>query len=257
MAASYVVYLQQLLHEIGHRHRAPPSPDSEFLEGHHKWFLSRLGPCTALSRDKLDALEEASATLIERIYPYADTETKSIMGILTAIGLLMDDSIEDEEVYKEISLFGHRLYLGEPQPPGPLQLYHEALKELSRIHEGDAILRGLAVTPWIVFADACLLEKRLFTEDAELRASPYDMGYKRLFKSRRNLVQKDHPIYDDIGVTNGISTYNGKPRPQLPPLKGEALKLCVVGALSHFFLYLSNVYPLSQPPLSPPENRCW
>jgi hypothetical protein len=230
MATNYVVHLRQLLHQIGHRYTAPPPPNLDFLDAFHEWFVTRLGPCTTWSRDRLDVLENVSGTLIERSYPYADTEVKMIIGTLTAVGIFMDDSIDDEEICDQIASFAHRLYLGEPQPPGPILLYHEAMKGLSSLHEGDAVLRGSAVTPWILFADACLLEKRLLTEDAGLRASPFDMGYERLLKSRRGT---DLPVHEDKDI-NGTTKCNGNPKPQLTPLKGEALKLCVVCALSNF-----------------------
>jgi hypothetical protein len=75
----------------------------------------------------------------------------------------------------------------EAQPPGILTLYHDTLMELSKHHQGDsdAVLRGLALVPWINFADACLLEKPLLPEDPPLRASPLDMGYKHLLMNRR------------------------------------------------------------------------
>jgi hypothetical protein len=260
MATNYVVHLQQLLHQIGHRYTAPPPPNLDFLDAFHEWFVTRLGPCTTWSRDKLDALEHVAATIIERSYRYADAEVKMVLGVLTALVTYMDDSIDDKEIYDQIASFAHRLYLGEPQPPGPLLLYHEAMKELSSIHAGDAVLRGSAVTPWITFVDACLLEKRLLTEDAGLRASPFDMGYERLLKSRRDIAPTGLPVPDDKDVINGITKCNGNPKPLMPPLKGEALKLCVVCALSNFSVICFSLkfsfllFYLYQSVLPPPEN---
>jgi hypothetical protein len=231
MATNYVVHLQQqLLQQLGYRYTPPTPPNSDFLDALHKWFVTRLGPCTTWSRDKLDALEHVAFTIVERCYPYADVETKIVLGVLTALVTFMDDSIDDKEMYDQMASFAHRLYLGEPQPPGPLLLYHEAMKELSSLNAGDAVLEGLAVTPWITFVEACLLEKRLLTEDAGLRASPFDMGYERLLKSRRGIAPS---VPDDKDVINGITKCNGNPKPQMPPLKGGALKLCVLCVLSN------------------------
>lgn len=78
--------------------------------------------------------------------------------------------------------------MGESQEAGTvLSLYHECLKELCEVHEGDAVLRGLTVTSWINFPNAALLEKRLLTVDDELRGSPRDMGYEKLLEVRNGL----------------------------------------------------------------------
>jgi hypothetical protein len=226
----YIVHLQQLLRQIRHRHTAP-TPNFEFLNSYHKWFLSRFGPCTSWSRVKLDALESVSATLAERSFPYADTEMKMIMGRLTAMSFFMDDSMDDEGMCNQISSFAHRLYLGQSQPPGPLLLYHETLKELSSFHESDPVLRGLAVTPWITFGDACLLERRLLTEDARLQASPFDLGGKQLLKNKECITKTGVPVCDDEDTTiNKVTKCQGNPNPQ-STVMGEASKLYVVHCL--------------------------
>ncbi|KAF9067608.1 hypothetical protein BDP27DRAFT_1422769 [Rhodocollybia butyracea] len=184
ISSDYVSRLQLLLHELDYRYVAPPCPSMNFLRSHNEWIHNTLGPTTSWTTSQLDVLEDTSSAVIERSYPSADTEMKAIMAKLTALGIFLDDSVENDVMYEEIGSFGHHLYIGESQPSGILELYHECIKELSHLHEGDAVLRGLAVVPWINFVDACLLEKRLLTIDTELRASPYDMGYQRLAKQR-------------------------------------------------------------------------
>lgn len=129
---------------------------------------------------KLNALEDSSSTIFERAYPLSDAEMKFVLAKLTAIAIFLDDSLDDEETYDDIGNFAHRVYLGEAQPTGVLTLYHQGIQELSKMHEGDAVFRGLAVAPWITFIDACMLEKRLLTFDSKLRVSPRDLGYQRL-----------------------------------------------------------------------------
>lgn len=139
-----------------------------------------LGPMTSWTTAKLNALEDSSSTIFERAYPFADSEMKFVLAKLTAIAIFLDDSLDDEETYDDIGNFAHRVYLGEAQPTGVLTLYHQGIQELSKMHEGDPVFRGLAVAPWITFIDACMLEKRLLTFDSKLRVSPRDLGYQRL-----------------------------------------------------------------------------
>lgn len=180
----YVRRLELLLREIDHRYIAPQLPSVNFLHSHHGWIHNTLGPVISWTTAKLEILEDSSSAVIERAYPFADTEMRILLGKLTALVIVIDDSMDNETMYEEIANFAHRLYIGESQQSGILILYHECIKELSRVHEGDAVQRGLAVIPWINFVDACLLEKRLLTVDTELRASPYDMGYQHLAKQR-------------------------------------------------------------------------
>ncbi|KAJ7469356.1 hypothetical protein B0H11DRAFT_2044061, partial [Mycena galericulata] len=49
-----------------------------------------------------------------------------------------------------------------------LALYHENLKELSEFYGNNAVLRGLAVVPWITYIDACLIEKSIFTSQRKM-----------------------------------------------------------------------------------------
>lgn len=178
----HVSRIQLLLHEIDFHYVAPNPPDTDFLDPFHEWMHNELGPGAGHTwyGKKLLVLEDTTATFAERCYPWAAAEIKLIIAKLTAAAIIIDDSVEDEEMYEAIAQFAHRLYLGEPQRPGILALYEESMRELSKFVEGDAVLRGLAVIPWIKFIDGCLLEKRLLTVDNDLRASPLDTGYQRL-----------------------------------------------------------------------------
>lgn len=165
----HIPRLQQFLHEIGYRHSIGPPPPSELIEAHHHFMHHVFGPHTPWTVERLSVLEEASVSLFHRAYPFADVEMKAVLAKLAAIALFLDDSLDNEEAYNDIGHFAHRIYLGEPQPNGFLTLYQECLQEMSKMHEGDAVMRNLAVIPWIVFVDGCLLERRLVTVDEKLR----------------------------------------------------------------------------------------
>lgn len=121
---------------------------------------------------QLTELEHAAGGIIERVYPYASVELKLLFAKLTAIAILIDDSIEDEAVHAEIVQFSHRLYLGEVQQNGMLALYHTSMKELSDMYGDDTVLRGLAIVPWINYIDACMMEKQIFTAEVRFTYSP-------------------------------------------------------------------------------------
>lgn len=176
----HIPRLQHFLDEIGHRHTAPPEPTLDFLSAYHHWVHHVLGPTTSWTTAKINTLEEISAYYLERAYPFFDVEMKLLLARLTAVFVFLDDALDDEKTYDDITNFTHCLCMGETQPNGVLTLYHQGIQELSRMHEGDAAFRGLAITPWLTFIDACMIEKRLLTIDPELRASPRDMGYQRL-----------------------------------------------------------------------------
>lgn len=180
ISTDYISRLRLLLHEIDHRHIPSRPTGMHFLNSHHDWIHNTLGPMTSWTTNNLNNVENLSLTLIDRSYPLADTEMKILLSRLTALAILFDDSLEDDVIYNEMAGFAHHLYIGDSQSSGILILYHKCIKELSYAHEGDAVLRGLAIASWIGFVDACLLEKRLLTVNPELRASPYDMGYHDL-----------------------------------------------------------------------------
>lgn len=186
----HIPRLARFLDEINYRHTPPPCPCPKFLETHHHWTYHILGPRTSWTPAKLTRLEDLSSTFCTRPYPFADAEMKSVLARLTAIVLFLDDSVIEANACDDVEDFSRRVYMGEAQKPDTvLDLYHECIKELCEVYEGDAVLRGLAVTSWLSFPDACLLEKRLLTFDEEVRASVYDMGYPRL-RDKRNVASK-------------------------------------------------------------------
>lgn len=117
-----------------------------FFELITNWVHHILGPMTSWTTDMLTGVEIVSATLWERVLPFADAEMKFILARLTAIAAFLDDSITDKAVHDDINEFACRAYLGEAQPDGVLALFYQCLQELSKAHEGDAVLRCLAVT---------------------------------------------------------------------------------------------------------------
>lgn len=182
-SSEFVPRVLSFLHDIGHRHIQPPPPTVALQNDHHHWMHNVLGPLTSWSTAKLSILEKTSVTLFDRSYPFADVATKAILAKLAAIALLIDDSLDDERMYDDIGSFAHRVYLGESQTCGILSLYHRCIQEMSMMYDGDPVLRGLFVLPWITFVDACLLEKRLLTVDNELGASPRDLGYHQMVEA--------------------------------------------------------------------------
>jgi hypothetical protein len=163
----YTTCIQRLLTEIQYRYEHIPQYDATYWDPFHTWILDTLGPTSSYSMKQLADAEQSAGTLIERAYPYTSTGIKLVFAKLATITLLIDDSIEDETVYREMAQFSHKLYLGETQQSGMLVLYHENMKELSYLCGDDGALRGLIVGPWITFIDACLMEKQIFT--AEVR----------------------------------------------------------------------------------------
>lgn len=133
----------------------------------------------------LTRLETLSSTFCERSYPFADTSMKSLLSRFTALTVFLDDSLDDSKTYDDMEDFTRRIYVGEAQKSGTvLNLYHECIKELCEVYEGDAVARGIAVTSWLTYPTACLLEKRLLTYDEGVRASSYDEGYPGLLERR-------------------------------------------------------------------------
>ncbi|EGN97888.1 hypothetical protein SERLA73DRAFT_74141 [Serpula lacrymans var. lacrymans S7.3] len=219
-STSYIPRLQLLLREIGYRYEAPLPTNPGFHESFHEWFKTTLGPALSWDSNKLHNLEKASSSLAERAYPFADTEMNLLMGKLIAIALSFDDSIKDDEMYTSMAGFTQRVYLGMAQPPGVLAIYHGVLKELSIVYEEDTLLMGLAVVPWITYVDGCLMEKRLLTVDAVVRASPLDMGYQHLLEQQHHF-QRSLP--SPKGARIGPKC-DGDKQGMLPiPLKGDAV----------------------------------
>ncbi|KAJ7122266.1 terpenoid synthase [Mycena epipterygia] len=203
----YAACIRTLLTDIGYRRDPFPPHDADYWGPFHTWMLYTLGPVSPWSVKQLMELEHAAGGVIERAYPYSSTPLKLLFAKLTAIAILLDDSIEDEVVYSEILQFSRRLYLGEPQQNGMLVLYHANMKELSEVYGNDAVLRGLAIVPWISYIDACLMEKDIFEyvtplnpqqERAEDSPSSHDMSpaYDSNPRSPRvDGLTPDFPLY--------------------------------------------------------------
>jgi hypothetical protein len=128
-------------------------------------MLNTLGPTSSWGPKKLGELEHAAGGVIERSYPYMSTPLKLLFAKLTAIAILIDDSIEDEDVHHHLVQFSARLFRGEVQQNALLALYHANIRELSEMYGDDSVLRGLATVPWINYIDACLMEKEIFSAD--------------------------------------------------------------------------------------------
>jgi hypothetical protein len=208
----YIPRLKLLLDELNYCHNpSPPSPIPGFYDTFHEWIQTILGPALPFGTAKLRNVEEVSSGVSLHFYSFADLEMQLLMAKLIAIIVAFDDSLDDVEMHAEMARFTHRLYLGTPQPPGLLAIYHELIKQLSSIYEDDAVVRGLAVAPWITFVDGCLMEKRLLTVDVTLRASPLDMGYDELSTQRQVPVK--------------LSGTNGKNRNIPIQMNGDSVEL--------------------------------
>ncbi|KAF7328110.1 Terpenoid synthase [Mycena sanguinolenta] len=157
--------IQHLLSGIGHRHESFPQYDPQYWEPYHDWMLNTLGPASTWSVKKLTELEHTAGGIAERSYTCASLEMKLLLAKLTAIAILIDDSIDDQAVHDEIVQFSAKLYRGESQRNGLLALYYTHLQELSDICGGDSVLRGVAIVPWINHIDACLMEKQILTAE--------------------------------------------------------------------------------------------
>ncbi|KAF8193219.1 hypothetical protein K438DRAFT_2132881 [Mycena galopus ATCC 62051] len=163
--------IQRLLSDIGYRHEPFPLYDADYWVPFHGWMLNTLGPTSSWGPRKLAELEHAAGGIIERAYPYMSTPLKLLFAKLTAIAILIDDSIEDADVHHHLVQFSARLFRGEVQQNALLALYHANIRELSEMYGDDSVLRGLATVPWINYIDACLMEKEIFSADTALRSN--------------------------------------------------------------------------------------
>ncbi|KAK6988669.1 terpenoid synthase, partial [Favolaschia claudopus] len=98
--------------------------------------------------------------LIESAHKYASLDVRFLYARLTALCLFLDDSIENG-LFDDVAMFSHRMYLGQKQQHPVLALYQATMQELSDIHGNDTVLRDLAVLPFIVHIDACMIEMTL------------------------------------------------------------------------------------------------
>ncbi|KAJ7176336.1 isoprenoid synthase domain-containing protein [Mycena crocata] len=201
--------LQRLLTEIGYRPEPFPPHDTSYWEPFHEWMVYTLGAASSWNAKQIAELEHTAGGVIDRSYPYMRTDLKLLFAKLTAIAILIDDSIEDEVVYSDILQFSHKVYLGEAQDNGLLALYHDNMKELSIVYGNDAVLRGLAIVPWINYIDACLMEKDIFTAEVSIHYSrgaihsPWILA--RAGHMRRNAGSFPHYLRSKSGIAEAYA----------------------------------------------------
>jgi hypothetical protein len=170
-SSNYATCVKRLLIDLEYRYEPPPCHDANYWDVFHQWILHTLGPTSSCSANRLAELEHAAGSIRKRAYPYASTELQLLFAKVTALGLLIDDSIQDEAVCAEIAQFSHKLFLGKPQGNPMLALFHAILKELSSVYENDEVLRDMAVIPWIAFIDGCLVERQMLISQVGLDGS--------------------------------------------------------------------------------------
>ncbi|KAJ7688816.1 hypothetical protein B0H17DRAFT_937940 [Mycena rosella] len=161
--------IRLLLNDIGHRYEPLPAYDENYWVPLHDWFIFTLGPTSSWTLPQLTELEHSSGGIIERSYPHLSMELRLLFAKLTAIAILIDDSIDDPTLYDEIVQFSRKLYRGEPQQNRMLALYHANINELSDVYGNDAVLRDLAVLPWISYIDGCLMERDIYTSQVSVQ----------------------------------------------------------------------------------------
>ncbi|KAJ7604417.1 isoprenoid synthase domain-containing protein [Mycena polygramma] len=144
-SSDYTACVKRLLIDLQYRYEPPPSHDANYWDHFHRWIVYKLGPTSSFGEKHLAEIEHAAGSISERCYPYASTELQLLFAKMTALGILMDDSIQDEAMYSEIAQFSHKLFLGEPQENCLLALFHATLKELSCAFENNEVLRDMAV----------------------------------------------------------------------------------------------------------------
>ncbi|KAJ7262420.1 terpenoid synthase [Mycena rebaudengoi] len=160
-STNYATCVKRLLIDLEYRYEPPLCHDANYWDVFHQWILHTLGPTSSCSANRLAELEHAAGSISKRAYPYASTELQLLFAKVTALGLLIDDSIQDEAVCAEIAQFSHKLFLGKPQGNPMPALFHAILKELSSVYENNEVLRDMAVIPWIAFIDGCLVERQI------------------------------------------------------------------------------------------------
>ncbi|KAJ6448034.1 isoprenoid synthase domain-containing protein [Mycena sanguinolenta] len=165
LLSKYATYIKRLLIDLDYRY----------------WIFHTLGPTSSCGQKRLAELENAAGSISRRTYPYASTELQLLFAKITALGLLIDDSIQDEAVCAEIARFSHKLFLGESQGNPLLALFHATLKELSSVYENNEVLRDMAVIPWIAFIDGCLMERQMFISQRNAPQVTYLEGLAPMF----------------------------------------------------------------------------
>lgn len=203
-----------LLHDIGYRYETLPH-DTNYWGSFHEWIISTLGPVCPWNFEQLTELEHAAGGVVDRGYPYASGQLKLVFAKLSAMVIVIDDSIDDPTLYDEIVQFSRKLYIGEPQDNGMLALFQVSLKELSNFYGNDAVLRDLTVLPWISFIDGCLMEKYMYAT----QVSEYQL-YTELLNLLTGIPGKKHESVAPSPLPNGAL----KPRDSTS-LDGLAFKL--------------------------------
>jgi hypothetical protein len=92
--SNYATCVKRLLIDLEYRYEPPPSHDANYWDLFHQWILYTLGPTSSCSEKRLDELEHAAGSTSKRAYPYASTELQLLFAKVTALGLLIDDSIQ-------------------------------------------------------------------------------------------------------------------------------------------------------------------
>ncbi|KAJ7230695.1 isoprenoid synthase domain-containing protein [Mycena pura] len=169
----YAARVKRLLTDLEYRFEPPAPHDANYWDLLHQWTLYTLWPTSSCSEKRLAEMEHAAGHMGKRAYPYASTELQLLFAKITALAILIDDSMEDEATCAELAQFSHKLFLGEPQENRMLALYHATLKEMSYVYEGNDVLRDMAVVPWIAFIDGCLMEKQMFISQHEAPNATY------------------------------------------------------------------------------------
>ncbi|KAJ7912048.1 hypothetical protein B0H13DRAFT_2478591, partial [Mycena leptocephala] len=79
--SNYATCVKRLLIDLEYRYEPPPSHDANYWDLFHH-------------EKRLDELEHAAGSTSKRAYPYASTELQLLFAKVTALGLLIDDSIQ-------------------------------------------------------------------------------------------------------------------------------------------------------------------
>ncbi|KAJ7886792.1 isoprenoid synthase domain-containing protein [Mycena olivaceomarginata] len=157
--SNYATCVKRLLIDLEYRYEPPPSHDANYWDLFHQWILYTLGPTSACGEKRLAELEHAAGSISRRAYPYASTELQLLYAKVTALGLLIDDSIQDEAVWESHA-----------------RIISRDLKELSYVYENNEVLRDMAVVPWIAFINGCLMERQMFISQREAPKATYLEG---------------------------------------------------------------------------------
>ncbi|KAJ7191430.1 isoprenoid synthase domain-containing protein [Mycena pura] len=176
LSSNYAACVKRLLTDLEYHYQPLPSCDADYWDQFHQWVLYTLGPTTTWSEKRLAEVEHAAGGMIERGCPYATTEVRLLYAKVVALAIHVDDSIEDEAMCAELAQFSHKIFLGEPQRTRFLALYQATLKELSHLFEDSAVLRDMAIIPWIVFIDGSLVEKQMLLSQHDAPKASYLEG---------------------------------------------------------------------------------